>query len=243
MTVIRSLNPNLHIVSRPFLRSGTVAIGIRMSLVRLQNGDVFVYGPTPLDDETKAVVDRLGVVRYIVCPNIVHHLYVGEYQQAYPSAKVFGVPGLREKRKDVNFAAILGEDDVKGQSAYGFESEFDYFVATGSKNKDVLFFHKPSSTLFEADLLINLPAHEQFAEHKEQTTGLVQNLANRLLRPDSTFHKYFLWYAMTTDKTNMQAVARKVANGWKPSVIVPAHGEVIESGALEKFKQLYQWFL
>ncbi|KAJ3056189.1 hypothetical protein HK097_007795 [Rhizophlyctis rosea] len=241
---IRSLNPSLHIVSKPFHRPPVnIAIGIRMSVVRLQNGDVFVYGPTPLDNDTKALVDRLGPVRYIVCPNIVHHLYVKDYQDAYPAAKVFGVPGLREKRKDVNFTAILGQDDVNGKPVYGWENEIDYFVATGSKNKDVLFFHKPSSALFTADLLFNLPAHEQFSGDKKKTEGIVQSVFNRLANPDSAFHKYFLWYAMTTDRANMQAAARKVVNEWKPNVIVPAHGEVLETNALQKFRQAYEWFL
>jgi hypothetical protein len=31
----------------------------------------------------------------------------------------------------------------------------------GHKNKEVAFFHKASKTLLEADLLSNLPAHEQ----------------------------------------------------------------------------------
>lgn len=42
-------------------------------------------------------------VKYLVCPNIVHHLSVQDYVKRYPKASVFGVPGLEKKRSDLNF--------------------------------------------------------------------------------------------------------------------------------------------
>jgi len=36
---------------------------------------------------------------------------------------------------------------------------YSYF--SGFRNKDVAFLHKPSKSLIEADLLLNLPANEQ----------------------------------------------------------------------------------
>lgn len=49
------------------------------------------------------LTEWLSCLRYVVAGDFVHHLFVGEYAKAYPDAKVIGVEGLGEKRKDVKF--------------------------------------------------------------------------------------------------------------------------------------------
>jgi hypothetical protein len=44
-----------------------------------------------------------SVGRYILAGDFVHHLFLGDYAKAFPEAKVIGVDGLGEKRKDVKF--------------------------------------------------------------------------------------------------------------------------------------------
>ncbi|HEX4534470.1 MAG TPA: DUF4336 domain-containing protein, partial [Rhizomicrobium sp.] len=45
----------------------------RMALIRLGNGDLFVWSPIALTPELKAQVDALGPVKHLVSPNKIHH--------------------------------------------------------------------------------------------------------------------------------------------------------------------------
>ncbi|CAE6370706.1 unnamed protein product [Rhizoctonia solani] len=97
--VIREVIQNIWTFSKPFARFGIFPVGGRSTAVRLQSGDVWVLASTPLDGETKAKLKELGPVKYICGADAVHHLFLGQYKQEYPNAKMIGVASLVEKKK------------------------------------------------------------------------------------------------------------------------------------------------
>jgi hypothetical protein len=60
-----------------FTRFGLFRIGGRSTAIRLTSGDVWVLASTPLTAETKATIDRLGPVKFVIGPSSVHHLFLG----------------------------------------------------------------------------------------------------------------------------------------------------------------------
>lgn len=78
----------------------------RMAILRLSDGSLFIWSPVALGNELKTLVDALGIVRYVIAPNSLHHLSRGDWRRAYPSAKLYAPPGLRAKRKDIVSMAI-----------------------------------------------------------------------------------------------------------------------------------------
>ncbi|KAG5458363.1 MAG: hypothetical protein BJ554DRAFT_1419, partial [Olpidium bornovanus] len=121
---VRSLDPAITIFSRPFTRSNFAEIGARMSVVVMRDGGLFVFAPTQLDAATRGKIGELGAgrVRYVVCPDVGHHLFAGEYQKEWPEAKLVGVDGLQRKREDLDFAAVF---TGRGETveAVGYEEE------------------------------------------------------------------------------------------------------------------------
>ena len=81
----------------------------RMALVRLTGGGLFIWSPTALSSALQAEVNALGDVHFIVAPNSLHHLFIPQWQAAYPAAKTIAAPGLAARRKDIAFTAELGE--------------------------------------------------------------------------------------------------------------------------------------
>ncbi|KAI9106034.1 hypothetical protein DFS34DRAFT_601922 [Phlyctochytrium arcticum] len=238
-TIIRQLDPSITIFNRPFSRFGILPIGVRMSAVRLQNGDLFLLSPTQLDAATAQELERLGNVKYLVCPNVVHHLYVSEYKKRWPDAKIIGVKGLREKRKDVTFAGIMGESDPA--PTYGFENEIEYRHFAGSGNQDTLYFHRPTQTLLTGDLLFNLPPTDQYpAGH---TFNPILRAIYSGLQPTATAHKFFSRYLNTKDAEKMRKDVKYVAENWRIKRIVPCHGGIIEQDGDQMFRQAFAWFL
>lgn len=110
---------------------------------------------TPLEQETKAVIDKLGPVKFIMGANAVHHLFLGQYKKAYPSAKLIApadaLPRLEDK--SLKFDGAWGRDSP--DTTYGFEDEIKACYFSGYKNKDVAFFHLETMTLIQADLIFN----------------------------------------------------------------------------------------
>src|SRR5690348_14774385 len=69
----------------------------RMTVLRSDDGGVFLHSPVVVDEPTRAAIERLGPVRAIIAPSNCHHLFVGHAQQAFPSAPTYGVEGVEAK--------------------------------------------------------------------------------------------------------------------------------------------------
>jgi hypothetical protein len=65
----RQVTGSIWCFSRPFLRFNTLKFGGRATAVRLPNGDVFLVSPVKPDESTKAQLDSIGKVRYLVAPD------------------------------------------------------------------------------------------------------------------------------------------------------------------------------
>jgi hypothetical protein len=81
-----------------------------MTIIRLAGGVLMVHSPIHLAQELLFDAGSIGSVRFIVAPNRFHHLFVADWQRAYPNAQTFCAPGLDTKRADLNFTSILGDD-------------------------------------------------------------------------------------------------------------------------------------
>jgi hypothetical protein len=54
----------------------------RAVIIRLDEDFLFILSPIQLTPEIQADVDKLGIVKYLVSPNHLHHLYLGDWNHA-----------------------------------------------------------------------------------------------------------------------------------------------------------------
>ena len=92
-----------------WLRPSGFRYGTRMSIIKLDNGGLFVWSPVTLTPDLQTAINDLGDVHVIIAPNSLHHLSIPEWQQAYPNARTFAAPGLADRRKDIAFDGELGD--------------------------------------------------------------------------------------------------------------------------------------
>ncbi|KAF5390044.1 hypothetical protein D9757_003895 [Collybiopsis confluens] len=237
-TVIREVAKDVWIFSRPFARFGIFPVGGRSTAIKMQGGrGVWILVSTPLDAETKAKVDQLGPVKFLVSPDAVHHLFLSEFKKAYPDAKLVAPKAATERVSDksLKFDGVWGSDPEG--TKYGFEEDVQHCYFSGFKNRDVAFFHPASKSMIQADLLFNLPPIEQYS--KSKSSGRVPFVGN--LGPFSWFHSS-LTSSMSEDTEAMKRDVKTVAS-WDFERIIPCHGDVIESKGMEAWKAAYKSYL
>jgi len=141
----------IHIIEYP-VHYGGMDLFSRTTLVRLDDGTLWVHSPCPIDDQLANATKQLGNVAFIVAPGTFHHLYVTDFQNHFPEAETFVCPGLEKKREDIKYDWILGN-----RPDHRWQSEFDQVaITTATLISEVAFLHKRSKTLILVDLLENI---------------------------------------------------------------------------------------
>lgn len=190
-------------------------------------------------------------MRYIIAPDIQHHLHITAWKKAFPDARILAPEGLWEKRqktpefKDTPFDYVFKKEGSPHSISEEFDHEFDVEYVHAHGSRELVFLHKPSRTLIEADLLFNLPAKEQYSKTEEGSTA---NFLTRLVLPvlsvrtPSTGHRRFAWWILANDRDEFQASMRRIIR-WDFDRLIPCHGDVIETGARGVFQNVFAWFL
>lgn len=201
-----------------------IQLGSRMTIVRLQDGSLWLHSPIPLTDELMVMIDDLGEVKHIVGPNRFHHMHLGEWAEAYPEARLYGAPGLAKKRGDLDFHAHLsGEPD----EAWADVME-QHVVAGAPMLHEVVFYHRPSKTLICTDLVENF--------------GTSDHLPTKLyLKVMGLEHQCAVAPIIKAAFTDKAAAKKSIAEilRWDFERITLCHGDVLEQDAHEKFREGY----
>jgi hypothetical protein len=217
---VRALAPGLWVADRPF-STGLAELGTRMTIVRLADGGLFLHSPVKLDDATRRALDALGPVRAVVCPSRVHHLFAGDYVAPYPDAKLYGPPGLAEKRKDLRFHATLGDEPEPAWRGVLEQHLFRGHPLLG----EVVFFHGATRTLITTDLVFNVPVG--------RTRGA--RLFYWLVGAEGRIGPHRLIRVTLRDRKAARASADRIL-GWDFDRITVTHGDVVERGGHEAFR-------
>lgn len=206
-----------------------------MTIVRCDNSDLILISPIAKDDNLIEEIDKLGQVKWIVAPNLYHHLYLSEFQENYPDAQLLAVPGLEKKRPDLAIAKILDPDESIVANALEsiFLAGFKVFDLTGvSLLNEFIFFHSKSQSLILTDAAFAF----------DETFPLPTRLAARFLRSYQQLSPSLLEKFATKEKDKVKVSIQKILN-WDFKRVIVAHGNIIENEAKQKLKQGYEWFL
>ena len=220
ITTLKSIAPNIWFAERPFKLPFILGdIGCRMTIIRLADRGLFLHSPVPLEVDIRSTLDEIGPVRAIVAPSRAHHLFVGDYVKAYTAAKLHSAPGLPEKRKDLNFDSILGND---ADPYWQGQIEQHLFGGAPLLN-EVVFFHPASCTVIFTDLIFNVPA-------EEAPRAL---LFNWLTGAAGHFGPHRLIRRMISDRSAARISVERILQ-WDFDRVIVSHGNILESGGHDR---------
>jgi hypothetical protein len=215
--MLRPLADDIHVHTVDF-RIGAFDLGGRMTVVRLPDGGLWVHSPVRFSPEVRAAVDTLGPVRFLVAPNLMHHLALPDWAAAYPDAKVAAPAGLRRKRPELRIDLELGDTPDAGWAGV-----IDQVPVRGMPKLDeFLFFHRPSRTVLVTDLAFNIHQTGSWLTR----TYLKLNKAWQRLSPT------VITRSVIQDKAAVRASVQQ-ALAWDVERVVVCHGDVVERGGRE----------
>lgn len=224
---MRQLASDLWIADSP-LRFLGLEVGARMTVVRLPDARLLLHSPIAATPELVREVESLGSVSYLVAPNRLHHLFIGEWLAACPAASAFVAPGLHEKRPDLATAGVLGDEPEPG-----WADAIDQVLVSGfPMANEVVFFHRPSTTLIATDLAFNIGP----------SSPPVTRLAFRLLRTYGRLAPTLLERLLMRDPPAFRRSLERILE-WPFERVLVAHGEVSEAGGREEIVRGYSWLL
>ena len=200
----------------------------RMAVIRLSDGALFICSPVALCDKLRAAVDALGEVRHIIAPNALHHLFIGQWQTAYPAAILYAPPGLRKRRGDIAF-----DGDLDDHPAPGWSGEIDQVVVRGNViTSEVVFFHRKSRTVIFTDLI------QHFEPGWFRGWRAVVARWDLMTAPEPTVPRKFR--AGFLDRRVARAALRRIL-AWPAEKVLMAHAAPIETDGHAFIARAFAW--
>ncbi len=221
---LRPLADALWVAERPFRVFPFLDIGTRMTVVRAPGGSLVLHSPVEADAATRAAVAALGPVGAIVCPNLVHHLFAAPWKEAYPEARLLGPPGLAEKRRDLAFDGLLGDEP---DPSFGGALE-SHLVRGIPQLNEVALLHRATRTLLVTDL----------AFHPTAASSAGLRRWTWLTRVRDGFGPNLVVRLFIRDRRALRASLDRVL-AWDFDRVTLTHGEVLESGGREAFRKAW----
>ena len=209
--------------------------GTRMTVILRSDNSLLLISPIKIDANLKQQIDSLGTVKYIIAPNLFHHLYLENCQQIYPQAELIAPQGIESKQPKITISQTFERDkiDFNGEVEYipfkGFQVYIPPKIATVN---EIVFFHPSSQTLILTDSAFNF----------DRNFPLITQLAARILGCYQSLQPSLLEKIAIRDK---EAISKSISRilAWNFQRVIMAHENIVEKNAKEKLAAGYEWFL
>ncbi len=173
MSTLQAVADNIWVCAAPHSFVG-LHVGTRMTVVRLSSGSVLLHSPIPLTPELIAEIKAIGHVEHVVCTNLFHHVYTAEVLKVWPHARLHGPAKLADKRKDLDFDAVLSDAPDPD-----WQADLLPITIQGSLLGETVLYHPATQTLITSDLLENFPTapNHWLTRNYLKLNGMIGNIS------------------------------------------------------------------
>lgn len=226
---MKKLAENIWIVDGEAVSFLGLPFSTRMTIIRLQNGVLWVHSPIKLTATLQDKVQQLGPVQYLIAPNHLHHLFLPDWQSSYPEAICCGTDQVIKKRSDLSFNFSLNKEQQ-----WPWQGEIAQCLFTGSAvMEECVFFHRSSRVLVVTDLVENFSG-KTFNAWQRGVASVVG-----ILSPNGKMPLDWRLSFMFNRAQARQHFA--VIIDWDPWVLVMAHGLIVEKEAVAFLRRAFRW--
>jgi hypothetical protein len=224
---------NIWIVDSGPMKAGGLSLPIRMTIIRLTDGGLWLHSPTPLTDSVTTELERLGPVSYLVAPTLAHWTFLPEWQRAFPGAEVWAVPSLKS-RAQVRASGLRIDHEIGERPPEAWVEEIDQGIVRGGAGfQEAWFLHRKSRTLVLTDLIQNLEP----AKLPPVTAALA--VLSRAASGRTAAH---VRVATALGGAEAKEQVRRLVS-LEPERVIFAHGSWFESKGAERLRRAFSWFV
>lgn len=203
-----------------------MALTSTMTVLRLADGSLLLHSPSAMTPARRAAVDALGRVAHLYSPNTFHHLALGEWAAAYPSARVHAPAGLVKKRPDLRIDRVHATTHEPA-----FDGVIDELRIDGFYLEESVLVYRPAGTAVVADLLHNIGRPSRlWTRIYSGAMGFYDRVAvSRAIR----------WAAFRDRAAARRSLDALLALRF--DAVVLGHGEPLRTGGREAIAAAYTW--
>ena len=224
--MIKAFADNLWVVEDEKFSVGGLQVGSRMTIIRLNDGNLFIHSPIALSKTIKDSIDSIGKTRFIIAPNTMHHLFLKQFYDQYSDTELYIVPGLRKKLLDLSFAK-----DLVDKTDYPWINEIKQHSVKGiPKLEEVVFFHPQSKTLILTDSAFYITSERPlFTRLFFRLNGVYNKFG------PSRIFKHFILKNKSEFKKSLDYIL-----AWDFERIIISHGRLIEKNGKDMFAKAFR---
>jgi hypothetical protein len=207
---------------------------VRMTVVRLAGGDLWLHSPTRFTAGLKSKLERQGRIAHLVAPDIAHWTFLQDWQRHCPDALTWAAPGLRD-RAQVRKSGVRLDRDLGEAAPPEWSGEIDQVVVRGLGFAEVDFLHRATRTLVMTDLVQNL--------EPQKLPFLARTFArlNGALAPDGKAPVYLRLAVRAKRHEASRAAAQLLA--WAPERVIFSHGRWFERDGTGQLRRSLRWLV
>jgi hypothetical protein len=235
LDVLKPVVEGVWIVDSGPLRVIGMPLPVRMTVIRLGNGDLWLHSPTRYDGNLRAELERHGRIRHLVASNQAHWMFVQDWQQHVPDAVTWAAPGLRD-RAQVKKSGIRLDKDLGHIPPPDWSADLDQIIVPGGAGfREVDFFHKASRTLMLTDLIVNMEADKMPVPMQlfARLTGVTA--------PNGKAPAYLRLVIRAKRREAAEATSRLLS--WAPERVIFSHGRWFDRDGTAALRRSFAWLL
>ena len=231
---LRPVAEDIWIADGPSVPAFGLPIPVRMTVVRLPDGGLWLHSPIQAKPGLVAQVQGLGPIRHLVAPNLAHFSWLPDWKKEAPEAAAWAAPGVRGRARRQG-KAVDWAGELSDEAPPGWAGAIDQMVVKGSPVlKEVAFLHRASRTLILTDLIENLEA---------ETLPVWLRMPAKLggvAAPDGKAPPHVR--AVFTNRRALKASVERLID-WAPERVLLAHGRWIERDGTAELRRRFRWAL
>ena len=208
---------------------------VRMTVIRLSNGDLLLHSPTRLTAALRQDLERLGRIRHLVAPNIAHWTFIKPWQDAVPDTLTWAAPGLRA-RAQVRRSGLRIDHDLADAAPSAWAGELDQVIFRGGAGfHEVAMLHRPSRTALLTDMIVNL--------EPGKLPWLLRPAAWALGILAPAGHPPAYLRAIVNLQRRRAATAAAAVLAWDPARVMLTHGQPIDHDVPQRLRRSLAWLV
>jgi hypothetical protein len=211
-----------------------LSVPVRMTVVRLMDGGLWLHSPTKHTPQLQAALEAIGPVRHLVAPDTAHWAHVSPWRKAVPGAAVWAAPGVVERAQGQG-VDLHGAQELSATPPGPWEGEMDQALFTAPGFVEVAFHHRPSRTLLLTDVVQALER-----PRLPLATRLVASVVGSATEGGTT--PAHLRLLLGRRREANRAVAERLL-GLDPVRVVFAHGAWFETEGQARLRRALAWLL